>query len=141
MQKLALTLDAALESDDEGPKSSSMHKKTLATEVPPTIEVLLNHLHLRAGIKQTAQKKARRTYAFGTDKLFIKAAEGALYYSLQIGYDEANGGLRDALIYFVETVLTNVAHRRTSKDFFESSIEKQLKASTFTDVFTNRSLP
>lgn len=54
------------------------------------------------------QEEASRKNAFGMDRLVIKAAEDALFYTFQIGYEESNDGSKNSPFYFVVMVLTEM---------------------------------
>lgn len=43
------------------------------------------------------------------DKLFIKVIEDALSDEFQAGYEEENGGLKNALVYFAETIVSKMS--------------------------------
>lgn len=74
------------------------------------------------------------------DKSLFKAAEDALSYSFQIGYEEAIRGLKSFSLYFVETVLKEVSQRGALDDLFKENLEKLPKCSTIMDTFKTSAL-
>lgn len=58
------------------------------------------------------------------DKSLIRTAQEAPSYAFQACYEQANNGLEYASFYFVDMVITKIAHRGTSNDVFQRSIEK-----------------
>lgn len=74
------------------------------------------------------------------DKPLIKAAEGALSYVLQIGYEEADDGLKNPCFCFVETVSTEMAQCGALDNLFNRNLEKLTKSPTFMEASTTRTL-
>lgn len=79
-------------------------------------------------------------YVFEMDISIIKVSKDGLSYAFQVGYEEAIDGLTNVSFYSMETVVTEMAHRRTLDHIFDRSMEKWTKYSTFMDAFTSCAL-
>lgn len=92
----AVTLEAALELNDEGPLPSL----TPAPNVWALLPEPVNHPLLRASFREMAAEKKRRIHAFEIDKSLSKAAEDALSHAVQIGFQNSNDGSRNGYFLF-----------------------------------------
>lgn len=118
------TMEAAMKSDNIEPPSSPNKRLKHTRDVPRIMPELLIHANLRASKGEIAQKEASRIYALTMNQLLIKKAEDALSYAFQIGYKEAHEGFKNALFYFVETILTEMVQHGTLVNTIERNIEK-----------------
>lgn len=137
VQEAVVTQKAALESDDE----ASPSRLTPASDVPLTLPELFYLPLLRASTSQTVRGEVRRIHVFKMNKSFIEAEEDAFSSVFQIGYSEANDGFKNALLYFVEMILTKIAKRGALDDLLERNLEKLTKSPMFIDVLQTCAIP
>lgn len=57
-------------------------------------------------------------------KSFLKAVEEVLLDPFQMGFESTNEGLKNICIFFVESVLTDLALKRELEDLLNNNIKK-----------------
>lgn len=140
VQEPIATLDAVLESDNEG------HPSLLASQLVPAPApdfFKSNHFaspQVRDMMRQMAQKKAERIHANQVDLILSKAAEKALSDALFAGNEAAIDALGTSAYHFVMPTLTEMVATGGRDKIFDWNIERGTHFSTFIDTFVQRAL-
>lgn len=137
VQELLNAFDDAVLPEKKGAPCIPEHGTKLAQNF---LSQFVNHLQLRAYIKEIAQEKATRINAVENDRPLLEAAEDAHLSVIQICFEFPNDRPKKASFYFEKSVQTNVAIKGALDNRKERIIEKCVQSSYFMDAFSPRSL-
>lgn len=91
-------------------------------------------------MRQLAQEAIKLVYTSTIREAVPEAAEEALSYAYQIGFESANNELKTASLHFVECDLLEMAQNGAFDEVLDRTIGHWTQASTFMGAFARHAL-